>query len=370
MKRIALLRSNPKDATYEKVIGPLIKEHHVTCYIWDRTGDYRPGIQDERVGYRVCSYRAGYHDARTAAMVVLFNIWLFVRLLFSRSDAIHAIDLDTGLTGLLISKIRGKHFVYHCEDPYSGAIPAGWPGVLRWMVHRLENHVISGSDVFIISDLLRMPQHEGSRPRKVVEIANVPHIELPQAKAEPHSGFVVGYIGSLVEGRNLNALIDAAGELAGKGIVLIIGGFGPIKENIRMLTERYGNVHFTPWMPYEEVLERERNFDVMVHITDKRHDGQKWVSPNKLFESMAFAKPIIVGEGTIAARHVLSIGNGMAVPYADVEALKKVILYLRDHPETAKKMGMKGKAEFERTWSSEIMEKRLIEMYKSLFSTK
>jgi len=364
VKRIALLRSNPRDATYEKVIGPLIKEHHVTCYIWDRTGDYRPGIQDERVRYKVCPYRAGYHDARTAVIMILFNIWLFVHLLFSRFDAIHAIDLDTGLTGLLISKIRGKQFVYHCEDPYSGAVPAGWPGVLRWIVHRLENCVISGSDVFIISDLLRMPQHEGSRPRKVVEFANVPHIELPRTKAEPHSGFVVGYIGSLIEGRNLATLIDAAGELAEKDVVLIIGGFGPLEENIRMLTERYGNVHFAPWMPYEEVLEREWNFDVMVHITDNRHEGQKWVSPNKLFESMALGKPIIVGEGTVSAAHVDRVKNGLTVPSGDKESLKEAIIQLHDDAGLRNMMGKRGKEEFLRAWHPAIMEQRLLDIYR------
>ena len=94
MKRIALLRSNPKDATYEKTVHNLIKENSVICFIWDREGDFTPSIIHERVEYKKCIFRTGYQSSATLFLVVMFNVWLFIKLLFSKADYIHAIDLD------------------------------------------------------------------------------------------------------------------------------------------------------------------------------------------------------------------------------------------------------------------------------------
>ena len=38
-----------------------------------------------------------------------------------------------------------------------------------------------------------------------------------------------------------------------------------------------------------------------MQIGDPDHAGYRWVSPNKVFESMALGRPIIVAERTLAA---------------------------------------------------------------------
>jgi hypothetical protein len=77
-------------------------------------------------------------------------------------DFIHAIDLDTGFVGLITAKLLGKPFVYQCLDPYYTVLPRKWPKFLAGIAKSLENFVITHADLFIITDLLRLPQHEGA----------------------------------------------------------------------------------------------------------------------------------------------------------------------------------------------------------------
>ena len=367
MKKIALLRSNPKDAAFERIAHALASEYEVECYLWDRSGDYASPNSHFRIAYRKFSLRAGYHSLSTLFFLVLYNAWLAFKLLFARFDALHAIDLDTGLIGLWISKVRRKPFVYHCLDPYAFALPPTWPKTLGFFARKLENHVVSHSDVFIITDLLRMPQHEGSRPKRVIEFANVPHQDMPENSKAGQSIFIAGYIGSLIAGRNLRTIIEAMGELADRDIKLVLGGFGPMEDDLKNCCRQYTNVEFIGWVPYQQVLEKELSFDVMLHITNKENPAQRWVSPNKLFESMAMGKPIITGEGTLAAERVTRIGNGSIVPYGNKEALQKAILDLKANPGTRRRMGDKGREEFKRNWTYEIMAERLSVAYLELF---
>jgi glycosyltransferase involved in cell wall biosynthesis len=364
MKTIAVLRANPKDAGIGKILKTLSKEYMVDCYIWDRQGDYQPVFEHKNLAYRRCMIRSDFYNVTTIIKMILFEIWLFYKLILSRFDYIHAMDLDTGLVGLCVAKLKRKPFVYHCLDPYYAILPARWPKILGRIARRIENMVISNADVFIITDMLRMPQHEGATPMHVVEILNVPLLNSEEIPNKRNAGeFVVGYIGALAEGRNLITIVEAAGELTDEGVSLVIGGFGPVEYKVKTYAEKYNNVKYIGFVPYTKVLEIERTFNLFVYISDVENESQRWVSPNKLFESMALGKPIIVGEGTLVADRVSDIGNGIVIKYGSKEELQRAILRFKNNPHLTKGMGEKGKSEFEKNWRPEIMERRLLEAY-------
>lgn len=365
-ERIAVLRANPKDASLGRLVLILSRHYKVDCYLWDRQGDFVSSDKAKDVRFVLCRIRSGFYDLKTIFKLFLFEAWLFCKLVFADFDCVHSIDLDTSIAGLLAARLRSKKFVYHCLDPYYAVLPEQWPAILGKVARHLEEYVISHADVFIITDMLRLRQHSGATPREVIEIANTPGPVTGKERAHNNGRFLIGYIGSLVDGRNLDMLIETVAELEDEEISLIIGGFGPLESRVKHLAGHHANVRYTGWMPYEEVLELEKQFDVFVHITDNRNEGQRWVSPNKLFESMVFGRPIIVGEGTLAAERVREIGNGVVIPYGSKTELKKAILMLRDNPHMRKEMGEKGLKEYEEKWNPAIMEKRLLEMYRRI----
>lgn len=368
-KTIAVLRSNPKDAALSRLVKSLSRIARVDCLLWDRQGDFQPSVTDDRIHYCKCGIRAGFYDLGTLFKLVLFQWWLFFRLMASRCDVIHAIDLDTGLPGWLAAKLKRKKFVYQCLDPYYAILPKRWPPILARWARRLENRLVSEADLFVITDQLRMPQHEGAKPQRVVEVANVPTLPNLSPQSSAPGAFTIGYLGSLIEGRNLLTVIEACGELAGAGVRLVIGGFGPLEKQVEIQSDIWPNITFRPWLPYVKMLEEESAFDLFFHITDPVNESQKWVSPNKLFEAMAFGKPIIVGKDTLAARRVASFGNGVAVCYGSKNELQDAILQFKNNPELTRETGARGREEFQRNWRPEIMEQRLLEAYAEVLAT-
>lgn len=371
MKTVAVLRAFPKDASLGKVLKALSREFRVDCYIWDRQRDYLPIVERENISYLRCTIRAGFYNLPTFLKMLLFEIWLFFKLLFAPLDFIHAIDLGTGLIGLCIAKIRLKKFIYQCLDPYYVLLPPHWPQCLGNIARRIENLVISSADTFIITDLLRMPQHKGATPKSVIEIANVPMLDYLAPEVISDNGeFVVGYIGAQIEGRNLLTLVDAIGELANNGVTMIIGGYGPIEQEVKTRSEKYSNIRFIGEVPQsflnQEVMKIESTFDVFVYTCTPENEGHRWVSPNKMFESMALKKPIIVAKGTLVAQRVESFGNGLAVQYGSKDELKAAVLLLKNDPQLRREMGEKGNNEYKENWRPEIMEERLRECYVKL----
>jgi glycosyltransferase involved in cell wall biosynthesis len=366
MKHVVVLRSNAADAGYLKILSTLAKEYRVSCLAWDRRGDYAPLVKGPNVEHSFFRVRAASYSLATLLKLVVFNLWLLVRLLFTKTDCIHAVDLDTGMVGYFVARLKGKAFVYHCLDPYYPALPQSWPGFLAKLTKKLEDMLIGSADFFVITDMLRMKQHGGSKPRKTIEFANVPMVEPELRTNEANDSFVVGYIGALEEGRNLLIVTKAISELSGEGVELVIGGVGTLSEEIRFMAETSDNISFTSYLPYSEVLGLESTFDAFIYVSDSTSESQRWVSPNKLFESMALGKPIVVGEGTLVAERVREIGNGVIIPYGDKEELKHAVLKLRADTLLAKDMGARGKIAFEKDWAPVIMEKRLLDAYEAL----
>jgi glycosyltransferase involved in cell wall biosynthesis len=366
IERVAVLRSTPKDAAFGKVLTALLTRYAVDCYIWDRQRDFVPMIQHPNLRYHRCTVRAGYYSVGTLFKLVLFELWLFFKLLFAKVQYIHALELDAGVIGLCIAKLRRKPLIYHCLDPYSSHLPLHWPQFLAGWAKRLENLVISAADLFVITDRLRMPQHAGAHPTRVVEFPNVPYIDVSGLQKPPGGAFVVGYIGTLMEGRNLLTIVEAVGELADQGVRLVIGGYGHLERAVAERARHYHNVSYTGWIPYPEVLRLESSFDVFVYTIDPKRESQRWASPNKLFESMALGRPMIVAKGTLAAERVSAIGNGVMVNYGSKDELQSAIMQLKNDVTRVQEMGEKGRREFTSNWSWEIMEKRLLDAYGGL----
>jgi glycosyltransferase involved in cell wall biosynthesis len=271
-------------------------------------------------------------------------------------------DLDTGIVGLAAARLLKVPFVYQCLDPYAASLPDGWPTVIARLVQRIEDAVVSAADLFIITDLARMPQHSGASPRRVVELPNIP-LSAPEPRPFSDSGLVVGYIGSLVPHRSLEAIVDTVGSLGDEHVTLQLGGFGPMEEDLRRRASEFSNVKFLGWVDDIELMKTMGAFDVFVQIEDPNHPAYRWVSPNKVFESMALGRPIVVAKGTLAADRVADTGHGVTVRFGDSGDLRQALRRLLTDPELKRRLGAAGSLAFAEAWTPAAVKARVLAAY-------
>ena len=121
--------------------------------------------------------------------------------------------------------------------------------------------------------------------------------------------------------------------------------------DLRRRAARFPNVSFLGWVPEEEIMKTMGSFDVFVQIEDPDHPAYRWASPNKVFESMALGRPIVVAAGTVAAEHVSESGHGLAVRYGDPQSLRETIAGFAADRDSLRPFGARGRASFQARWS-------------------
>lgn len=88
--------------------------------------------------------------------------------------------------------------------------------------------------------------------------------------------------------------------------------------------------------------------------------------PNKIFEYMAMAKPVIVSSGRALQKIVEESGAGLIYPSGDADAFADAVIRLHDDKDLARKFGKAGLAAVKARYSWEAEAKKLIVLYQGL----
>ncbi len=165
---------------------------------------------------------------RGKAFYVEYNIRLFFYLLFKKFDAICAIDLDTILPALFVSKLKRKPLGYDAHEYFQEVpevvhrkrIKKFWERVASFAIPRTAfRYTVSPG-------LAREFQKLYNKEFEVVR--NLPKYEKPKVM-ESKAPFIL-YQGALNAGRGLETLINAARQLPLK---VKIAGEGDLSKELR-----------------------------------------------------------------------------------------------------------------------------------------
>ena len=156
------------------------------------------------------------------------NLKLFFYLLFVKCDVIGAIDLDTILPCLLVSKIRRKKIVYDAHEYFTELeeivrrplIKKVWLAIEKFCVPKIKNgYTISKSYANLFF------KNYGVQYQVISNIALLKPIPLIENKER-----IVLYQGAVGEGRALFQLVDAMENVDAK---LIICGKGNVFDDLK-----------------------------------------------------------------------------------------------------------------------------------------
>jgi glycosyltransferase involved in cell wall biosynthesis len=316
---------------------------------------------------RVASF-AGFTAAASIAGLVL-----------PKPDVVFASStpLTIGIPGLLVSRLKGVPFVFEIRDLWP-AVPVAL-GALRGrpliaLAERLERLLYDEAKrVVVLSEgsggaLVEM----GVPADKLVFVPNASDLDLfrPEVR-EPgfrarhrlEGKLVALYTGAMGRANGLDQLLDAAAVLKREGIenvAFVAVGDGAAKPRLlqRVADEGLDNVQFLPPVAKTALAGIVGAADVTLTLFAP-YPVLETNSPNKLFDSLAAGRPVIVNLDGWLRRIVEEAGAGVYVPAGDGEALATTLAALSGEPAVVATMGANARALAEREFDRDAMADRL-----------
>jgi glycosyltransferase involved in cell wall biosynthesis len=352
----------------QKIINSLRKKYSLIVLGWNREGT--PIESDNHDGdLKLFNVRAsyGYEPYGTLHFLpylLIFWMWVFIKLCVYRPKIVHACNLDTVFPSYIYKILFRKKLVFDVFDRYAMAfIPRNRSFFFRMLysfVNWFEEEFAKSSDVLInISD--EILETYSKRPKNCTTIMNCSEDHTINRSKVEQNGFKVLFTGHLRPGRGLELLPDIVKNL--KGTQLIITGRVEDKKLLNRI-DGISDIIYQGFLDHDEVLDLEASSDVMIALYDLNLQTQnKFVMGNKFFESMMFGKPII---SNVAQELIKETNCGIVVDYNNVEQIKEAIVTLRDNPELCKRLGDNGRKAFLEKYNWNIMEQRLYKVYDTL----
>lgn len=375
MKNILFIRSNAvnPDSRVEKEAITLKKRgYSIEVLAWDREKNYKLKKQELNIeNITISIYRKGIKAAfgigfkKNIFPLIKFQIYILYFLIKNNKkiDIIHACDFDTAFSSFIFAKIFRKKFIYDIFDFYIDCCNV--PKKMRRVILKLDNYIISHSDIVILCTEKRKEQIKGSFPKKIEIIHNTPSEKiLKNEYLKNNEKIKIVYVGVLLkEERLIEELINVIKE--NKNYELHIGGFGILEKEIKEISNKYENIIFYGKISYEKTLELENQCDIITAIYDPEKRNHYYAAPNKFYEALMLGKPLIMVKGTGMSEIVENNNIGEIIDF-NKESLKKGIEKLVERRNEWEEISKKMKKIYEEDFSWKEMEKRLINLYEEL----
>lgn len=322
---------------------------------------FHEGVID---GVRIRSVRVPYSNY----MGKWRRIWAFATFMWGATwlavtagehDVVFATStpLTVGIPGWIAATARRKPFVFEVRDLWPeaaiqmGAIPrngivAGIGKSLERFLYRHARRVVALSPGMAQGVIA-----EGTPPEHVVVVPNSSDLDLfspgpkdPEFVARWDIGgkFVVGYAGAVgpsnAVDKNLPAAARVLHEAGRDDIVFVVAGDGKSLPELTRLVADLPNVRLVGSMPKVDIPRVTRTADVLAVLFDDK-PILATNSPNKFFDGLATARPMIVNSNGWTKDLVEDNDCGLYFPAGDGAAFAQVVLRLADDPALRKRMG-------------------------------
>jgi glycosyltransferase involved in cell wall biosynthesis len=172
----------------------------------------------------------------------------------------------------------------------------------------------------------------------------------------------VVFAGWLDEGRGIETLLNLA-EMDPK-FQIHVAGEGSKKVLDKIL--KLDNCHYYGFLNHKQVLDLTKNCDfVFAHYSPHRKINI-FAAPNKLAESLAVGRPVIINSEALVSKNVSHYSCGLVTPYNDTKQLHNKILELCENHEEYESVCANARRLFEREYSWESVKESTINVFKKV----
>jgi glycosyltransferase involved in cell wall biosynthesis len=180
-------------------------------------------------------------------------------------------------------------------------------------------------------------------------------------------GFVIGYVGRLVQEKGIDLLLEALAQLQGSWRLVIAGG-GPQRTSLERMAQQLGiseHVVFDGWLPASRVPALYQQLDALVLPSRSRPN---WVEQfgRVLIEAMASGVPVI---GSDCGEIPSVIGDaGLVFPEGDVAALRAHIERLMRNGELRLHLRERGREHVLEHYTQASVAAETVRVYREMLS--
>ena len=289
---------------------------------------------------------------------------LFAGGFLSRLDGVIAMSppLTLGLTGRLITAVRGGRLMFNIQDVFPDA--AITTGAIRHpliisLASRLEKWSYRASDFVVVlsddlADNVRAKVSKSRRdrvrviPNFVDTEAIVPRSRNTAYRTELGIGdqVVVMYAGNVGYSQSLDMVVEVARAMP--SVVFVINGDGSARKSLESSARGLANVKFADYQPIERLSEVLATGDI--HLVPLRSGLARVSVPSKTYSIMASSRPVIaaIDPDSEIPRLLERSGAGVSVAPDDADALRAAITKLVDAPTVRESLGKNGREWVER----------------------
>jgi len=378
-KRVILIRGGllDRETRVTKIIKALSDHgYEVILLCWDQ--GYCPSPRSERSEagtlYKEIQFKLK-NKWGFSGYVILHSIWwiyVFFWLIVNDWDIAHGVQITCSVPAIIAGKIKRKPVIYDILDVYEDSISP--PRIIRDKLLAIDKVFMRMSSAIVLADEGEIEEVGGIPNSRVVTIYDSPfttkEVDLSH---ESNEGFTLFFAGILSKKKSLNLdkIFKAIEPL--DGVKVIIAGysdfFGDIIEEIKDWEMKMPNkIQFIGEISHAEVLERSAKADALFVLRDSQVLVNKYICGSKILESMMCGRPIIVNKGTSTAKIVKKQNCGVIVDANNVEEIRNAITELKADRFMCDQLGKNGRKAYERLYSWNIMNDRLISLYNDLLN--
>lgn len=267
--------------------------------------------------------------------------------------------LTVGLTGWILSKFKRIPMVFEVRDLWpESAIDTGvlTSKKLIKLSYWLEKKSYASSkwiNVLTPAFEQALVENKGISPDMISMIPNGADLDILKP-GERHNHirkehglgdkFVVTYVGAHGVANHLIQLLEAAKLFnEDEDVVFMLVGDGMEKPMLKEKAAEWGlkNVVFVDSVPKSQIADYLHASDVCTAVL-KRIDTFKTVYPNKVFDYMSVARPVLVGIDGVARKLIEDAGAGMYVEPENPEQYAAAVRKLKSDADLRRKCGESG----------------------------
>ncbi|NCQ54677.1 glycosyltransferase family 4 protein [Candidatus Peregrinibacteria bacterium] len=311
------------------------------------------------------------------------KLWwiLFKRVFKSKAGIVHFHDPELIPLGIVIKFFSKRKVIYDVHEHVISDIEGkNWiPGYLRLFIIK----------VFIFLERICVPKFDaviyttptvGERylklSKRAISIENYAKIDtflrtrLNKNKSFPKTAI---FLGRVLDFRGVDRVIKAFQVIVKRipdARFMIVGDIVPENYEIELRSlrkelELEEHVEFTGFVPHLETVRYLEQADCGV-VTFLPTEVNKACLPNKLFEYMASALPVIASDFPLYKEVVESSQCGLCIDPNNIDAIADAIIRIFKNHDIGLEMGLRGREAFMKKYNWEKEEKKLLALYGEL----